>query len=59
MKVIITFDDEKGFSVEKEDDTSIFDAVGMMELAKIILLGRGMPDDEEDIDMEDMTDEEV
>ena len=57
MKVIIEMDEQGRFSVNKDDQLPIFTAIGMLELAKKVMLE---PDkDEVTEDITDLLEEDV
>ena len=51
MEIIIKFSEEGKFLVEKSDNMAVFTAVGMLELAKKLILEKG------DKDVEEVTEE--
>lgn len=55
------FNEDGSFNIDRSDGLSVFNAIGMMELAKVILLseGQGGGMEEEDIDEEEMTSEDM
>lgn len=61
MEITLMFNEDGSFNIDRSDGLSVFNAIGMMELAKVILLseGQGGGMEEEDIDEEEMTSEDM
>ena len=49
MEIIIKFNESGRFSIEKSDDMGVFLAIGMLELAKKVLLEPDNTEEEEEI----------
>lgn len=47
MQILITMDENGKFSISKDDNISIFMAIGMLELAKKVMLEPGEAIEEE------------